>query len=200
MLPSEVSTSDSWPVNRIDLDAVLSSDNVLTEDFVANLDDTLKGFHTIEYLLYGVDSTKAASELTSREKEYLVAVSLNLATATRTLADGWWPGEESCLAEFVNAGTTSTIYTSTTSALQKLLEGMGIIADEVGNGKIADPFDERNTELVESQFSYNSIMDVSDNIRGIENIYIGRYLDNDGPGLNDLVRWTNSELDQNIRD
>ena len=198
MLPSEVSTSDSWPVNRIDLDAVLSSDNVLTEDFVANLDDTLKGFHTIEYLLYGVGSTKAASELTSREKEYLVAVSLT--TATRTLADGWRLGEESYLAEFVNAGTTSTIYTSTTSALQKLLEGMGIIADEVGNGKIADPFDERNTELVESQFSYNSIMDFSDNIRGIENIYIGRYLDNDGPGLNDLVRRTNSELDQNIRD
>ncbi len=191
---------DSWPVNRIDLDAVLRSDNALTEDFVANLEDTLKGFHTIEYLLFGVGSAKAPSELTARQKEYLVAVCLNLATATRTLADGWRPGEESYLAEFVNAGTTSTIYTSTTSALQELVEGMGIIADEVGNGKIADPFDERNTELVESQFSYNSIMDFSDNIRGIENVYIGRYLHNDGPGLNDLVRRTNTELDQNMRD
>ena len=190
---------DSWPVNRIDLDAVLNSDNVLTEDFVGNLDDTLKGFHTIEYLLFGVGSAKAASELSPRQKEYLVAASLNLATATRTLADGWRPGEDSYLTEFVNAGTTSTIYTSTNSALQELVEGMAIIADEVGNGKIADPFDERNTELVESQFSYNSIMDFADNVRGIENVYIGRYLSHDGPGLNDLVRRTNTELDQKMR-
>ncbi len=190
---------DSWPVNRVDLDAVLNSDNVLTEDFVANLDDTLKGFHTIEYLLFGVGSAKPASELTARQKEYLVAACLNLASATKTLADGWRSGEGSYLAEFVNAGTTSTIYTSTTSALQELVEGMGIIADEVGNGKIADPFDERNTELVESQFSYNSIMDFADNIRGIENVYIGRYLHNDGPGLDDLVKRTNAELDQKMR-
>ena len=77
---------------------------------------------------------------------------------------------------------------------------MGIIADEVGNGKIADPFDERNTELVESQFSYNSIMDFADNIRGIENVYIGRYQSHDGPGLDDLVKRTNTELDQEMRD
>ena len=191
---------DSWPVNRVDLDAVLNSENVLTEDFVGNLGDTLKGFHTIEYLLFGVGSAKPASDLTARQKEYLVAAALNLASATKTLADGWRPGEDSYLAEFVNAGTTSTIYTSTTSALQELVEGMGIIADEVGNGKIADPFDERNTELVESQFSYNSIMDFADNIRGIENVYIGRYLHNDGPGLNDLVKRTNAtDLDQRMR-
>ena len=190
---------DSWPVNRVDLDAVLNSDNVLTEDFVGNLDDTLKGFHTIEYLLFGVGSAKPASDLTARQKAYLVAASLNLASATKTLADGWRPGEESYLAEFVNAGTTSTIYPSTNSALQELVQGMGIIADEVGNGKIADPFDERNTELVESQFSYNSIMDFADNIRGIENVYIGRYLHNDGPGLDDLVKRTNAELDQKMR-
>ena len=42
------------------------------------------------------------------------------------------------------------------------------IADEVANGKIADPFDTRNTELVESQFSYNSIADFTSNIRGIQ--------------------------------
>ena len=190
---------DSWPVNRIDLDAVLNSDNVLTEDFVANLQDTLKGFHTIEYLIFGVASTKAASELTARQKEYLVAATLNFATATRTLADGWRPGEDSFLATFVNTGADNPKYPDTTAALEELVEGMGVIADEVGNGKIADPFDERNTELVESQFSYNSIMDFADNIRGIENVYVGRYLHNDGPGLDDLVRRTNTELDQKMR-
>lgn len=189
---------DSWPVNRVDLDEVLKSDNDLTEDFVGNLEDTLKGFHTIEYLLFGVGSAKSPSELTGRQKEYLVAATQNLATATKTLADGWRPG--SFIDTFVNTGADNPRYPDTTAALEELVEGMGVIVDEVGNGKIADPFDERNTELVESQFSYNSIMDFADNIRGIENVYIGRYQDHDGPGLDDLVKRTDTELDQNMRD
>lgn len=189
---------DSWPVNRVDLDEVLNSDNDLTEDFVGNLQDTLKGFHTIEYLLFGVGSAKSASELTGRQKEYLVAATQNLATATKTLADGWRAG--GFIDTFVNIGVDNPEYPDTTAALEELVEGMGIIADEVGNGKIADPFDERNTELVESQFSYNSIMDFADNIRGIENVYIGRYQSHDGPGLDDLVKRTNTELDQEMRD
>lgn len=190
---------DSWPVNRVDLEAVLASDNALTEGFVANLEDTLKGFHTIEFLLFGFGNTKVAADLAPREKEYLIAVTQNLQTATKTLADAWRPGEGSFFNELVNAGTTSTIYPSTTAALQELVEGLGIIADEVGNGKISDPFSETNPELVESQFSFNSIMDFSDNMRGIENVYIGRYLKNDGPGLSDLVRRINPQLDETIR-
>ena len=189
---------DSWPVNRVDLDEVLNSANTLTEDFVGNLDDTLKGFHTIEYLLFGVGSAKSPSELTGRQKEYLVAATQNLATATRTLADGWRAG--GFIETFVNTGVDNPEYPDTTAALEELVEGMAVIADEVGNGKIADPFDERNTELVESQFSYNSIMDFADNIRGIENVYIGRYQSHDGPGLDDLVKRTNTELDQEMRD
>ena len=73
------------------------------------------------------------------------------------------------------------------------------IVDEVGNGKISDPFSESNHELVESQFSFNSLLDFENNIRGVENIYLGRYLQSDGAGLNDLVRRNNPELDTQIR-
>jgi len=57
--------------------------------------------------------------------------------------------------------------------MQQLINGCIDIADEVANGKIADPYDEQNTELVESQFSFNSIRDFSDNIVSILNIYKG---------------------------
>ena len=43
---------DSWPVNRVDLDGVLGSGQALTAASIDALEDTLKGFHTIEYLLF----------------------------------------------------------------------------------------------------------------------------------------------------
>src|SRR6478609_4247957 len=44
---------DTWPVNFTDLEAQLASDNAFTESYIDGLDDALKGFHPIEYLLFG---------------------------------------------------------------------------------------------------------------------------------------------------
>ena len=69
--------------------------------------------------------------------------------------------------------TSSTIYKSQKDAMQEMVNGMIVIADEVANGKISDPFNEKDTTLVESQFSFNSISDFQDNIRGIQNALHG---------------------------
>ena len=71
---------------------------------------------------------------------------------------------------------------------------MIVIADEVANGKISDPFNERDTTLVESQFSFNSITDFQDNIRGIQNVYLGKFTA-DGQGLSDFVASQDTALD-----
>ncbi len=190
---------DSWPVNRTDLDAVLNGSNTLDIPFVTALDDTLHGFHTVEYLIFGGDNDKKAADITPREMEYLVSTASLLDTHINTLADAWKPTGDNFVKEFATAGKGSTTYPSETSALQELVNGMVAIVDEVGNGKIADPFSQSNHELVESQFSFNSLLDFENNIRGVENIYLGRYLQNDGPGLNDLVRRNDATLDTKIR-
>lgn len=190
---------DSWPVNRTDLDAVLNSGNTLSLDFVKALDDTLHGFHTIEYLIFGEANNKRAANFTARETEYLAATTGILNEHAQILANAWRPTGGNFLAEVANAGKGSATYPSEIAALQELVNGMVGIVDEVGNGKIADPFSQTNTELVESQFSFNSLLDFENNIRGVENIYLGRYLKKDGPGLNDLVRRNNADLDAQIR-
>lgn len=191
---------DSWPVNRTDLDAVLNSNNKLDIPFVTALDDTLHGFHTVEYLIFGGDNDKKAADITNREMEYLESAATLLDTHINSLADAWRPSGGNFVQEFATAGKGSVTYPSETAALQELVNGMIGIADEVGNGKISDPFSESNHELVESQFSFNSLLDFENNIRGIENIYLGRYLQNDGAGLDDLVRRNNAELDTQIRE
>lgn len=190
---------DSWPVNRTDLDAVLATSDTLDVPFVTALDDTLKGFHTVEYLIFGAANDKKAADLTPRETEYLISSAALLHTHIDTLADAWMPSGGNFVNDFGKAGNGSDSYPSEASALQELVNGMIVIVDEVGNGKIAEPFSQIDTELVESQFSFNSLLDFENNIRGAENIYLGRYLQQDGPGLDDLVKRNNADLDTQIR-
>ena len=185
---------DSWPVDHVNLQSVLDSNDVLTVDFVSGLEDTQKGFHTIEFLLFRDGNQRKASDITERELEYLVSTTENLKTSTSQLRLAWAPEGENFSSAVAHAGTGSTIYPSQSAAVQEMVNGMITIADEVANGKISDPYNESNTTLVESQFSFNSISDFQDNIRGIQNVYMGKFA-NDGQGLNEFIKIHDPDLD-----
>jgi predicted lipoprotein len=185
---------DSWPVNEVDLNAVLSGSDVLTQAFIDGLEGTLKGFHTIEYLLFGLNGNKLPSELTTREFEYLVACSQSLKGQTARLVAAWSTTGDDFGANIVNAGETGSIYISQKAALQELANGMLTIADEVANGKINDPFVQMDVTLEESRFSNNSKADFQDNIRGIGFMYEGDYRAN-GDNMSTLIRSIDADLD-----
>ncbi|MBK8229247.1 MAG: hypothetical protein IPK72_01410 [Candidatus Eisenbacteria bacterium] len=190
---------DSWPVNDVDLDAVLESDTPLTEPVVDQLSDELKGFHTIEYLLFGSDGAKTVDDLTERELAYLVACAANLERKTGELAAAWDPSGDDFGRLLIETGPQNPRYGSQLSSMQELLEGMVAIADEVANGKIADPFSAQDVTLEESRFSRNSILDFQDNIRSIQHLYLG---DRDGVlgvGYDSFVRWVDPALDTRVQ-
>ena len=185
---------DSWPVDHVNLQSVLDSGDDLTVDFVSGLEDTQKGFHTIEFLLFRDGNQRKASDITDRELEYLVSTTENLKASTAQLRLAWAPEGENFSSAVAQAGTGSAIYPSQSSAVQEMVNGMIVIADEVANGKISDPYNESDTTLVESQFSFNSISDFQDNIRGIQNVYMGKFM-TDGQGLNEFVNSHDPDLD-----
>jgi uncharacterized iron-regulated protein len=189
---------DSWPVNKIDLDAVLAGSAKLTPEYVDALEGTLKGFHTIEYLLFGENSTKTPAQFTARQFEYLSACAQSLRFATTALYQAWAPEHENYAAKLIQAGSNN-VYPSQKNAIEELVNGLVIIADEVGNGKINDPFAQMDLTLEESQFSNNSKADFADNMRSIQNIYTGRYRFIAGPSLSDWVRKNNPALDDKVR-
>jgi len=189
---------DSWPVNKTDLDAVLASSAVLTKEYVDGLEGTLKGFHTIEYLLFGTGG-KNAADFTPRQLEYLTAVVRSFKGAVAQLRAAWEPTGGNYTAQLANAGEQASVYPSQKSAVEELVDGMAGIADEVGNGKINDPYVEQNRALEESQFSNNSNSDFQDNIRSIRNIYLGTYGTTTGKGITTLVAAKNSTLDARVR-
>lgn len=190
---------DSWPVNRVDLDAVLTSDAVLTKDYVDGLEGTLKGFHTIEYLLFGTDKNMSAADLTPRSLEYLTAVVRSFKGSTAQLRTSWEAEGENFVSQLAGAGSGGSVYVSQKDALQEVVDGMIAIADEVANGKINDPYSQKDRTLEESQFSDNSIADFQDNIRSIENIYRGAYsLGVNGKGIGSIVAEQQPDLDSRV--
>jgi predicted lipoprotein len=191
---------DTWPVNFNDLEAQLATSNEFTESYINNLEDALKGFHPIEYLLFGEDGEKAASDFTERELDYLKGLALNLNALTTELADGWDDSDNSSYYhEFSNAGNSSTVYESQLAAFEEMVNAMSGICDEVANGKISEPFLAADPTLEESPFSGNSITDFTNNIKGVQNVYLGKYT-SDGKGLEDLVRKHNLQLDGQLKE
>jgi len=186
---------DTWPVNFNDLEVVLNNSLSLNESYINSLDDALKGFHPIEYLLFGLNGSNQHTDFTARELEYLEALSQNLKTLTSNLSNGWSPAASgSYYYSFINAGIGSTFYTSQKAAYEELVNAMAGICDEVANGKIYEPFIALNPDLEESPFSGNSIIDFTNNMKGVQNVYLGTNTV-DGKGLEDLVRKYNLSLD-----
>ncbi len=189
---------DSWPVNRADLEAVLSGSDPLTKSSVNNLDNTLKGFHTIEFLLYDEGGSKTVDDFAPRQYDYLIAATELLDEAATAMHTDWSASGGNFRAQVVNAGGGSNTYNTRKAAVQEMINGMVGIADEVGNGKIADPFNERDTRLVESQFSFNSLLDFQNNIRGIWHVYTGGY-NVEAVGLDHFVKSKNASLDTRLQ-
>ena len=189
---------DSWPLDEAQLEEVLNSQFELTSEFIRDgLGYSLRGFHTIEFLLFRDGNPRIVADVTDREKEYLIAVTQVLLEDTETLHQEWDGGFRN---EFVNAGSSGSRYTSQVQAVQEIIEGIITIADEVGNGKIGGPYLTKDVLSVESQFSWNSLTDFKNNIISIENAYMGKFPnETDGPGLDDIIKSKNSQLDTRVK-
>ena len=177
----------------------------------------LRGFHTVEYLLFRNGENRKVADFTNRETEYLVAV-------TQVLRDDcialWalWNGTEDgsfeagvledlgidvsspYVKEFQNAGKAGSRYSAQRDAVDEILQGIMDIADEVANGKLADPYTTKDVLVVESWHSWNSLTDFKNNIRSIENAYTSSYGGiSGGTSISKLVSEINTGLDSRVK-
>lgn len=181
---------DTWPVDQTQLQGVLDGPNDLTPQFIRSVDPALKGFHTAEFLLFDFE----ADELGDREFEYLISVVGDIRITAEELFTDWTEGDGDQFPEpfgelMKSAGPGNGSFPSLVTALQQIIEGQRIILAEVGEGKIADPFDTGDVTSVESPFSFNSLIDFSNNIQGVLNVFLGdqNELGKFGDGLVDLL-------------
>jgi putative iron-regulated protein len=192
-------TMDDWPVNKTDLDAVLASSNPLQVSDIDKLGTTLKGFHAIEYVIFGVGSTQKAANVTVRDKQYLASLGQSLYNTTTDLRNSWDPAGSNFTAQVVEAGKGSTRFTSRQAVFLALVGSMADICNEVANEKMQTPLTAKDSTLDESQFSHNSVTDFKNNITGVLNAYKSQYNGKSGHSLSELVASKNTSLDNTIQ-
>jgi putative iron-regulated protein len=192
-------TMDDWPVNKTDLDAVIASNNPLGLADIDQLTTTLKGFHAIEYVVFGVGGTQKADKITDRDKQYLASLGQSLYNTTTELRNSWDPAQaDNYTAQVVNAGKGSTKYTTRKEVFLALVGSMADICNEVANEKMQTPFAAQDSTLDESQFSHNSVTDFKNNITGVLNAYKCQYNGASGHSLSELVASKNTSLNSKI--
>jgi putative iron-regulated protein len=164
---------DSWPLSEGELVGVLNSKERFTSNEVSSLQDSLKGFHAIEWILFGPMGSQKVENLGARELSYATALSQNLAEVTDSLLKGWTEGingEKAYAVEFLNAGEGSVTFPTEQLAAEQVIRGLTTIITEVADSKIEEPFRARDPGLTESQFSENATEDFSNNIRGVKDV------------------------------
>ncbi|NRD72520.1 iron-regulated protein A precursor [Shewanella sp. VB17] len=194
---------DDWPLNTSDLTDVLANNSGFDAKMIKGFNDDLQGFHTIEYLLFGdgvLDNEKSVTELTVKESEYLAALAEVFRDYTKILDDAWQVSHDGQITskpygDFLKkAGSENhTIYQAQLGVIEELINGMIGIVNEVRSAKIANAslasIALANTSKVESQYSWNSLTDFSDNIIGVRNLYQGEFEGaTDKQGIIDFVK------------
>jgi len=84
---------DSWPVDKAQLDGAFDG----WDPELSNIDGfpvTMKGFHAIEYMLFGdgsklESSTEALNRLDETKRKYLEALGISFAKDIKSLTDAW---------------------------------------------------------------------------------------------------------------
>ena len=196
---------DDWPVNQTDVLAILKSKIALSPGVIENLQTTQKGFHTIEYLLFGLDNDKDATDFTPRELELLKLLADAFNQTAKDLTQSWVSGVKGnppYRQVLVTAGNPQNpAYQTRQAAIEEIVQGIMGCLDEVGNEKIGEPLKTKETLGFESRFSHTSLDDFKNNILSVENAYLGRVAiaRTQGNSLSDLIAAANPSLDKQVK-
>jgi len=170
--------SDDWPFDITAFASILNSSQVLDQAYVTQMTTTTKGFHAIEYLLFGLDGAKTATDFTARELLMLDLLTSDLNTQANKLNSSWTTGTTNSFYDaYVSAGAGSDLYPTTQAALGDVLGSMVDITDELPNSKIQIPLTLQSSAYLESRFSDYSYYDYLNNLNGVYAAYTGQYGD-----------------------
>ncbi len=196
---------DDWPVNETDVTAVLNSKDTFNPEYITGLQTTQKGFHTIELLLFGQDNNKTAADFNPRELELLQNLTVAFQQTAEDLTTSWTTGIEGnppYREVLASAGDNSNpAYPTIDAAVEEIVQGMIGCLDEVANEKIGEPLKTQENIGFESRFSHSSATDFQNNLKSVQNAYLGRVpeANTSGQSVSDLVAKTDPQLDQKVK-
>jgi putative iron-regulated protein len=168
------------------------------------------GYHAIEFLLWGQDAgpdttgQRPATDYLdggtasnqSRRRLYLTTISHMLVGHITGLRDSWAEGKANYRQQFESEPTKET--------LRRILTGMMILSGlETGGERLQTALDSGDQEDEHSCFSDNTHRDMIQDVKGIENVWLGAYVRPDGTsvsgtGINSVVAMKDAALAKRV--
>lgn len=214
---------NAWPLNEAFIDYVegnanaglvnntdieITKDNLINNNTMSDESDVTTGYHAIEFLLWGQDFSTtgpgtrshedylAGDEINERRRNYLKIVTDLLVEDIEVINQAWAPSTDNYAAELKHMDTEQT--------LSNILSAMATLsAFELASERMAVAVDGGDQEDEQSCFSDNTHIDFINNAKGVQNIYLGTYVGNNGEfsgrGISALVAETDKELDNTLR-
>ncbi len=202
---------DSWPLEMTEIRNILKDQNWADlEDGKTNKDGEqiawgVRGFHTLEFLLFDGGQPRDASKVTDAEAKYTQIVTGRLLKDTEKLFYAWaGDGKNAAFGDEFKKHDTDR-FRSLAVVIGQIFDGCISIAGEVGDAKIGEPYNtykkdpEAGVLAVESWYSWNSLTDYTNNIKSIENSYLGGIPGNRGASISELVQNVSPEADENLK-
>lgn len=173
------------------------------------------GYHAIEFLLWGQDLNEPPSSAgqrpytdylkgdacthghCERRGQYLRVVTELLVDDLKAMVADWEQGKKNYRQAFMQLDENE--------ALRRILFGMGSLSlGELAGERLNVALLAHSQEDEHSCFSDNTHVDIAENARGIQNIFLGHYIRTDGskvagPGLVTLVASKDRELSESLQ-
>ncbi|WP_394837582.1 iron-regulated protein [Pendulispora rubella] len=167
------------------------------------------GWHAIEFLLWGQDlsttgpgnrpytdyvtGTGGTHDNQQRRRDYLKAAVDLLVDDLESVEVQWHTDTADTYASKFIAGDTN-------AALTSIIKGLGSLSGaELSKERMNNAYETKDQEEEHSCFSDTTLQDLTANAKGIENVYLGRYGNIDGAGLDDLVKAKDAALDAKVK-
>jgi len=193
-------------INNTAMFPTMSKEMIAEQNEKGAEENIATGYHAIEFLLWGQDHSTtgpgarphtdyltAGGTATNqaRRGEYLEAVAELLVDDLQFVADQWKPGGGNYAADFKGEDGREDV--------RRMLQGIGALSGaELSGERMATALENRDQEDEHSCFSDNTHRDLRANAIALQNVYLGKYGTIDGPGIDELVRARNPELDTKL--
>lgn len=195
---------DQIPVDPARIEVELAGTAPIDVASVESLGANKKGFHTIEYFVFGADDAVLASmttdALAARRRDYLVGCADNLAATAAKLRDAW----VDYAALLADPGADNTAYPTIKASIDALVNESVFQVEVVADARIGKPMGTATggtpqPDLQESPLAGTSIDDMTQTLTGIRNIYFGSRDGTPGKGIGQIVSAASPATDRDVR-
>ncbi|HEY6171418.1 MAG TPA: imelysin family protein [Candidatus Kapabacteria bacterium] len=192
---------DFWPTDINAINAITSGTEVINQAFVDARPYEAKGYHGMEYLLWGQDAEtpRLPGSFLPRELEYLEALAVDHKLLAEWVNNEWSPEGGNYVKNLTKAGTSESVYVTELAGVQQVVDRLTRISEEVGKEYLGGPLDAQDPRRLESYFSNSSGDDFYNILLGIQAVYTGVYGVSTDNGISKLMRNKKADLDDSVK-